>query len=148
MPIAPDQLTAHRNEAAASAEQWLRGKIDDQEVEKTLKAIRNPAAAYSTGGSVLCAVFYWRIWLTLRGTNFYGNAGGIGGLGGGSTNGDIYTDDINKLFRETVSFQFNSAFVYLNVNFFNAHSQLLGNYQGGGVGICGGTGGGSGYWSS
>jgi hypothetical protein len=143
MPISIEQ----RNEAAVSAEKWLRGKIADQEVEACLKSVRSATNKYPAGGAVICAIFYWRIWLQYAGKNFYGNAGGIGGLGGGSTNGDIYTDDINRLLVETASFQFNSAFVFLNVNFFNNSSQFLGHYEGGGVGICGGTGGGTGTWS-
>jgi len=137
-----------RNEAAASAEKWLRGKIADQEVEACLKSIRSATNKYPAGGAVICAIFYWRIWLQVHGSkNFYGNAGGIGGFGGGSTNGDIYTDDINRLLVETTSFEFNCLPVYLNVNFFNKSSQFLGHYQGGGVGICGGIGGGTGSWS-
>jgi hypothetical protein len=136
-----------RNDAAIAAEHRLRGKIPDEELEKCVKSIRTATNKYSAGGSVICALFYWRITLDSQGKHYTGNAGGIGGLGGGSTNGDIYTDNWDRLVREATSFEFNSAFVYLNVNFFNKDSQFLGHYQGGGVGICGGIGGGTGSFS-
>jgi hypothetical protein len=136
-----------RNEAATAAEQRLRGKIADEELEKCVNSIRSSANKYAAGGAVICALFYWRITLDTQGKRYTGNAGGIGGLGGASTNGDIYTDDWNRLVREAHSFEFNSAFVYLNINIFNKDSQFLGHYQGGGVGTCGGIGGGTGSFS-
>ena len=135
-------------EMAASAEAWLRGKLPNEEVDKAVNALRSQKAAdkISMGGSVICAIFYWRIHLEGHGHYYNGNAGGIGGFGAASTNGDIYTDDINRLYAEAYSFQFNSAAVYLNVNFFNRNSQFLGHYHGGGVGTCIGSGGGTGSW--
>jgi hypothetical protein len=47
-----------------------------------------------------------------------------------------------------VSFQFNTVPVYTNVNFFDANSNYLGSYHGGGVGIVTGTGGGTGTFSA
>ncbi len=138
---------AVRDEMAGSAEAYLRGKIADEEVDACTKSIKSATNKVPVNGSVLCVFFYWRIHLESSGKNFTGNAGGIGSIGGASTNGDIYTDDIGRLFSETDAFQFNSAAVYLNVNFFTKDSQYLGSYHGGGVGTCFGTGGGSGVWS-
>jgi hypothetical protein len=140
--------TEVRDEMAAATEAALRGNIPDEEVTAAVTSIKSATASYPAGGSFLCTFFYFRITLSCQGESWVGNAGGLGGVGGASTNGDIYTDDINRLFKETTSFQFNNAVVYLNVNFFNSSSQFLGSYQGGGVGTCAGIGGGSGKWSS
>ncbi|MDR0217509.1 MAG: VapA/VapB family virulence-associated protein [Enterobacteriaceae bacterium] len=78
---------------------------------------------------------------------FTGNAGGYATPGGAYTHGSIYTDDITKLYSDTISFEFNATPVYISVLFFDAHSTLLGHFQSGGVGTISGVGGGSGSWS-
>jgi len=140
---------ATREEMATSAETFLRGKLSDKETDVTVDAVRSlTLPSYPAQGAVICAIFYWRVSLDCHsaGKTFTGNGGGVGSLGAGSTNGDIYTADLPKLVAETASFQFNCIPVALNVNFFNGNSELLGVYAGGGVGICTGVGGGSGSW--
>ncbi len=61
----------------------------------------------------------------------------------GSGAGHVYTDDLDRLYRDTTSFSFVSAVAYLGVQFFDANSNLLGHYGGGGVGVPA-VGGGSG----
>jgi Rhodococcus equi virulence-associated protein len=145
--------TENRTEAATVASNFLKGNIPDNELEACLTTVQSGSSSFSAGGSFLCTFFYFRVVLTGLSAcqkTFTGNAGGLGGVGGASTNGDLYLADgvtCEELTSTTTSFQFNCAVVYLNVNFFNANSKFLGSYQGGGVGTCGGIGGGSGSWS-
>jgi hypothetical protein len=154
---------AQLKELSDSSEAWLRGKIDDAEVAKTIEAIYSVGGADQTSlavvgdqritgvtGSVLCVIFYWRCTLdTPDGHSYTGNAGGIGSVGGGAIQGGLLvgSPDLNTLYAQATSFQFNSAAAALNINFFNSRSQFVGTFVGGGVGICLGTGGGSGSWS-
>lgn len=142
--------TESRNAAANAASTYFSTHLAEAELKSCVNTIKSAAAAVPAQGSFICAIFYWRIFLTANNKSFYGNAGGIGGVGGGSTNGDIYLANgvtMAQLQANTTSFQFNCAGVYLNVNFFDTNSNFLGSYQGGGVGTCPGTGGGTGSWS-
>ena len=141
-----------KNSAAAAASSFLKGKISDEQLNASLDVIKSGSGdSVSAQGDYICAVFYWRVVLNSGNYQFKGNAGGVGGIGGGSTNGTIYLASgvsFQQLVSNTDSFQFNAVVgVYLNVNFFDSGSNFLGSYQGGGVGTCGGTGGGSGSWS-
>ena len=60
--------------------------------------------------------------------------------------GDVYTSDLSKMLSETKTFQINATPVYVNVNFFDGSSNLLGNFQSGAVSVVVGTGGGTGTW--
>ena len=138
--------------AAAAASKFLKGNIPDEELKSCIDTIKlnSGSNAISTYGSYICAVFYWRVSLNANGKQFTGNAGGVGGVGGGSTNGDIYLADgvtFDELVSLTASFQFNGAIAYLNVNFFSSSSKYLGSFHGGGIATCAGTGGGTGSWS-
>ncbi|WP_143306160.1 VapA/VapB family virulence-associated protein [Chitinophaga vietnamensis] len=142
--------TENRNAAAAAASTFLKGKTSDIELNACLDTIRSGSNAVPAKGSFVCAIFYWRITLDCNGKQFVGNAGAIGGAGGGSTHGDIYLASgvtLDELQSTTDAFQFNGAGVYLNVNFFNSNHKFLGSYQGGGIATCVGTGGGKGSWS-
>lgn len=46
-----------------------------------------------------------------------------------------------------MSFAFQGMPVYFAIEFFDSHSQLLGQFQGGAVSIVSGVGGGKGHWS-
>lgn len=80
--------------------------------------------------------------------SYVGQAGGAGVPGANGTWGDVYTDDLLRLANDAVSFQFNTTPFYTNVNFFDASSNFLGSYHGGGVGITTGIGGGTGTFAS
>jgi hypothetical protein len=155
----PDNA-AQLQELADSAEGWMRGKIDDAEVDKVVAAITaHDAAAAQTApsettddvtGTVVCAFFYWRITLDAPVFKHYlGNAGGLGNLGGGGLQAGRLTGypTLEHLYDTATSFQFNSAAVGLNVNFFDKNATLVGVYIGAGLGLCLGTGGGAGSWS-
>jgi len=79
--------------------------------------------------------------------SFEGHGGGLATPGANGTWGDFYSDDIVRLFTDTVSFQCNTTLFYTNVNFFDGYSNYLGSYHGGGIGIVTGIGGGTGSWT-
>ncbi|GII99775.1 virulence-associated protein [Sediminihabitans luteus] len=129
--------------AASVAEILPQDKID-----AAAEQIRTATASYPATGSVASLVFWIRVSIDVTGgKSFVGNAGGIAVPGGGGFWGDVYTDDLDRLYRDTVSFQFNTTPVYFNVNFFDSSSTFLGSLQAGAFGTSTGTGGGSGSWA-
>ena len=81
------------------------------------------------------------------GKHFSGNAGGLSSPGGGVLFGDLYTDDLDDLYTNTVSFQITMTPVFCSVLFFDSASNLLGHFEGGGVSTVSGVAGGTGSWS-
>ncbi len=124
------------------------GKVDDATIASVKKGLAATTASYGANGSVASMIFYLKFQVNIKnGKSFNGNAGGVSSPGGGALFGDVYTDDINKLYSDTVSFQFNCTPVYTSLLFFDKHSNLLGHFQSGSVSTVLGTGGGSGHWS-
>lgn len=126
----------------------LHGKMEDAQLEKATNTILTTANSYPATGSVASLVFYLQFQVNIKGgKTFDGKAGGISSPGGGALFGDVYTDDLNALYANTVSFAFQSTPVYLSIQFFDKHSHLLGHFQCGAVSTVIGTGGGAGSWS-
>lgn len=145
--------TENRKKAAEVATNFFKGKIPDNELNSLISTLTSDDAGIRANGHVVCFLLYFRVHVSSKdNTNkiFVGNAGGLGSPAGGElTTGNIYLAkgvSFSELVAQTHAFQFNSAAVYLNVNFFAKHHKFLGSYQGGGAGICPGTGGGSGKW--
>jgi hypothetical protein len=126
----------------------MQGKLDDDKIAAAVAAIETTTGRYPATGSVASLIFYLKVQVNITGgKTFNGEAGGLFSPGGGFLAGDVYTDDVNRLYRDTVSFAFEGTPVYLSVQFFDAHSNLLGHLQAGAVSIVIGIGGGSGRWS-
>jgi len=126
----------------------LHGKMEDAQLAKATNAILTATNSYSATGSVASLIFYLQFQVSIKGgKTFNGKAGGVSSPGGGALFGDIYTDDLNALYANTVSFSFQSTPVYLSIQFFDKHSNLLGHFQSGAVSTVAGVGGGSGDWS-
>lgn len=127
------------------------GAMEAEQIDATVDALLASAAAtaYPATGSVASLLFYMKFQVSIKGggKTFNGNAGGISTPGGGALFGDVYTDDVKRLYSSTVSFQFNATPVYLNINFFDGKSNFLGHLQSGGISTVLGTGGGSGAWA-
>ncbi|MHA7135615.1 VapA/VapB family virulence-associated protein [Oerskovia turbata] len=137
------------DQVVADFQASVQGALEQDKIDAAVERLRSGQPSYPANGTAVGMIFYYRLTVDIPASNkqFVGNAGGIGGLGGGGFWGDVYTDDLDRLFRTTVSFQFNATPVYLNVNFFDGSSNLLGNFQSGGIAVLVGTGGGSGGWS-
>ena len=139
---------------AESFSSRMTGVLADEKVDAAVAALTDQGmASYYATGTVASLVFYLRFWVTVnpgpigQGQTFVGNAGGLTIPGGGVLRGDVYTSDINRLYRETVSFEFQSTPVYASLLFFNGSSDLLGHYQSAAFASVTGVGGGSGSWS-
>jgi Rhodococcus equi virulence-associated protein len=124
------------------------GKMEPEQITATMSAIANHSGKFSATGNVISAIFYleFRVFVS-GGKNFFGRGGGLSFPGAGQLLGDVYTDDLDRLYRDTVSFQFNATPVYLSILFFDNQTNLLGHYQAGAVSIVTGIGGGTGSWS-
>ncbi|WP_281240126.1 VapA/VapB family virulence-associated protein [Flavobacterium praedii] len=126
----------------------MDGKLDNELIYAAKDQIFTTTASYPAKGSSVSMIFYLQFQVSIdNGKTFNGKAGGISTPGGGALFGDIYTDDINRLYSNTVSFQFTSTPVYLSLIFFDNHSNVLGTFQCGSVSTVTGIGGGTGSWS-
>lgn len=124
------------------------GKLEQEKIDAATAAIKATTSKYGASGSVASMVFYLKFQVNVNGgKSFNGNAGGLSSPGGGALFGDVYTDDINRLYRDTVSFEFNATPVYLSILFFDGNSNLLGHFQSGAISTVLGIGGGKGEWS-
>jgi hypothetical protein len=127
----------------------VHGKLDQAVIDATVKSLLTETSRYPANGSIASLIFYVKVQVNITsqgGKSFNGNAGGVGSPGGGALFGDVYTDDLNRLYRDTKSFEVNSTPVYLSVLFFDGNSNLLGHFQSGAVSTVAGVFGGTGSW--
>ncbi|HEY0603384.1 MAG TPA: VapA/VapB family virulence-associated protein [Herpetosiphonaceae bacterium] len=126
----------------------MHGKLEQEKIDAAVTALKATTAKYAATGSVASLIFYLKFQVSIKGgKTFNGNAGGASSPGGGALFGDVYTDDLDRLYRDTVSFEFNATPVYLSILFFDGNSNLLGHFQSGAVSTVLGIGGGKGEWS-
>ncbi len=79
---------------------------------------------------------------------FGGDAGGfVPAIPVAAFAGDVYTEDVNRLFTKTRVFELNIAVVYSSVVFFDDSWGVLGHYQGGGASFNLRAGAGTGGWT-
>ena len=128
----------------------FKGQLGEEELSHAVEVIKCTENKYHTTGSLMCAAFYFRVTVERSDTvkkQFIGNGGGLGCPGAAALIGDVYTNDLEKLYRDTCSFELNIAAAYTSVLFFDNKSRLLGHYQAGAVTtVIGGLGGGTGKW--
>lgn len=125
-------------------------KMEKDKVDAVVKSLKSTTTAYPATGSVASMIFYLKFQVQIKGHNgktFDGDAGGVSSPGGGALFGDVYTDDLQRLYSDTVSFEFQGTPVYLSILFFDKHSNLLGHFQSGAVSTVIGVGGGTGHWA-
>ena len=143
--------TTHEQKSLLIAHDFITNNsavLDQKKIDSAVKSITAKTTAYPAKGSVVSIIFYLKFQVNITGgKSFNGNAGGAAIPGAGALIGDVYTNDINKLYSKTVSFQFTTTPVYSSIIFFDKNSNVLGTYQAGGIGIVAGVGGGSGSWS-
>ncbi|MFC0184085.1 VapA/VapB family virulence-associated protein [Pseudarcicella hirudinis] len=59
----------------------------------------------------------------------------------------MYTNNLDLLYADTVSFLFVATPVYIALYFYDSSSQLLGYFTGAAISLTSGSGGGEGSWS-
>jgi hypothetical protein len=142
-------VSEHTEQIASDFHDAWAGTLDDDRLMEAVSAITNEAVtAYPAHGEVVSLIFYLKFRVNVdNGKEFDGNAGGASSPGGGALIGAVYTDDIDGLYADTVSFEFQATPVYLSIVFFDEDSHALGTFQCGAISTVAGVGGGSGSWS-
>lgn len=106
------------------------------------------ASSYGANGSIASLILYTKCVCEIdKGKRFEGSTWGIAVPGGGALFGDVYTDDIDKMYAKTSSFALAATPVYTSFVFMDDGGNALGSFQAGSVSTVAGTGGGSGHWS-
>ena len=92
----------------------FKGKLEDEQLDQVVQEIKCTENKYHTQGSLICAVFYFRVTVGGYGDvkkQFTGNGGGGGLPGAQALIGDLYTSDLERLYRDTDSFQFTVRYI-------------------------------------
>lgn len=148
MSTQPKPVPIDRKVIAQGFEKQAKGKLPPQQIEEITRGIMADVASYPAHGSILGLFVYYRITVQVDGgKQAVGNAGGVGSVGGGALFGDVYTDDLNALYANSVSFAFEATPLYVSVQFFDSNGHLLGHFQSGAVSMVTGAGGGTISWS-
>jgi hypothetical protein len=126
----------------------MRGKLDDEKLGAAVEMLQAATTKYPAQGAIISAVFFVQVTFDITdGKRFQGNGGGAFTPGGGALWGDVYTDDIDRLYREAKSFSVIATNAYVNVMIYDSSSNLLGHLEAGAVSTVTGFGGGTGGWS-
>jgi hypothetical protein len=126
----------------------MQGKLEDDKIEAAVASLTSVTPSYPARGEVasMFLIMQFKVSVT-NGKTFNGRAGGLSWPGAGVMEGDVYSDDIYKMYRETKSFEFNASPVWTSLLFFDGNTNLLGNFQAAAVSSVAGIGGGAGEWS-
>lgn len=79
----------------------FKGKLEDEQLDQVVQEIKCTENKYHTQGSLICAVFYFRVTVGGYGDvkkQFTGNGGGGGLPGAQALIGDLYTSDLERLY--------------------------------------------------
>ena len=126
----------------------LQGKVQQSSIDSSVQVLASSNTAYGANGSIASLIFYMKCQCTINGgKTFNGSAWGVSFPGGGALFGDVYTNDINALYANTVSFTLVCTPVYTTFIFNDVNGNALGSFQAGSISTVSGTGGGSGSWS-
>lgn len=125
----------------------MHDKLEPGQIEEAIQALIVNRKAYPVTGSVASRIFYLQFQLDVAdGMTFDGDAGGAASPGGDALSGRLYTEDLERLYRDTVSFEYQSMPIYLSILFFDRNNTLLGHFMSGAVSIVTDIGGGKGSW--
>ena len=121
--------------------------MTDELIQHNVEAIQAAQTAYTATGEIKSAVIWSRVNISINGgKTFEGDGWGGGFPGGGALIGDVYTDDINRLYSDTDHFAIVAAMAYTAVYFLDSDGKQVGHYQAGSVSSVGGAFGGKGSW--
>lgn len=138
-----------RAQVVRDFEAAMKGKLDQEKLDAAIRQMRAADTSYTAEAIETSVIFYMK-WLvkitTSEGRNFNGNAGGFSTAGGGGSWGDVFTDDLARLYDKTDSFSFFTGPGYVTVQFWDKHSNFLGHFEGGAFSTAVGAGGGTGHW--
>jgi hypothetical protein len=125
----------------------LEGHLEQPKINAIVTGLETPTSSvYPANATFISLVFYINVVCNINGgKSFIGHAGGIGLPTGGSGLGNVFTNDLDRLYQRTDGFSFESAAGYFGIQFYDAQHNLLGHYDGGAIGVAA-VGGGQGSW--
>lgn len=130
-------------------EKRYAGIYTPDQLSDAKKAIRGFDKKYPATGNIEGGIVYARLNVEVKGGQKCGSdVWGAFTPGAGALIGDIYTSDIDTLYRDTVSCEVNATPLYVNVNFINAKTQIIGSFQAGGISTIVGVGAGKCIWGA
>jgi Rhodococcus equi virulence-associated protein len=123
--------------------------LSSENIDAIVESLLPKANRYPAMASAISFIVYLRFQIEITGMRtFRGQGGGLSAPGFGTYWGDVYTDDLSRLYQDTVSFEFQVVAAYISILCFDKNSNYLGSFQGGGAGtIVAAVGGGTGSWS-
>lgn len=147
----PETLSVDAATIAQDFKAQYQGKMPDEQLQSATNALlaTSTTTAYAANGNIASFIVYIQVQVEVTGNGgkaFNSKGGGVFTPGGGAYFGTVYTDDINRLYSNTVSFQVTATSVYVSVVFFDGNGNTLGTFQAGAVSTVNGVGGGSGKW--
>ncbi|GAA4390721.1 VapA/VapB family virulence-associated protein [Hymenobacter koreensis] len=146
-PYIASGLSAKRYHMAEDFRAAMRGVLSDEQIDAAVHTMLTTTTTYPAKGNVVSMAFYLQFQVSvLAGQTFEGKGGGISPPGASALYGEIFTNDLELLYRHTAGMQFHVASSYATVNFFDRHSNLLGSFCSSSVSMVQGTGGGYGKW--
>ncbi|WP_338804223.1 VapA/VapB family virulence-associated protein [Xenorhabdus griffiniae] len=130
----------------------MQGKLEPQKINEAVTKIASQKIdAYSAGGHVESLIFYLRFYLRPdfieNKKSFRGQAGGVTTPGFATIQGFIFTDDLDRLYSDTVGFGFSSTLTAFGIYFFDSDNNMIGTFGGLAISLIAGAGGGTGSWS-
>lgn len=143
-------MSEHSEAVARDFAKNYKNKLEDDKIEEITSQLQSDVTeVYPAHGAVVSMIFYFKVQVSIDDTDdvFNGSGGGVSTPGGGALIGDVYTDDLDILLANTVSFECNMTSVYTSVLFFDSDSNLLGNFEAGSISTTNGIMGGEGSWS-
>lgn len=126
----------------------MHGKLEQGKIEATAAKLRTQdSQSYPATGNIISLVFYLKLQVDTERAVFNGSGGGLNYPGAGALLGTLFTDDQDKLYRETVSFNYVSYTAYFGMTFFDKDHNNIGHFLSGAVTtVVVGVGGGEGSW--
>ena len=149
-PVSP--APAVSNEVfAKDFREAFKDALDDDKLAAAVDAITTATTSYPATAWFANFFFYMHCECQITGdaARFRGNAGGIFApplVGAGGYFGNLFTDDKQKLYQQTTTFEVHSVVAYCGMTFWDSNHNLLGHFESGGIGSLG-LGGGTGTWS-
>jgi hypothetical protein len=142
MSTARKPVPIDRKQIAQGFAANAKGKMQQNQIDSVVESLLSDAASYPATGS-----FTPTLRLTITGGKTFTATGRSAPFGTGQFSGDVFTDNLDALYTNTVSFLLQTTPVYISLQFFDSNQNLQGYFLGGGVNTATGVGGGSGSWA-
>jgi CBS domain-containing protein len=153
-----DAPTVSRETFVKDFRERMKDRLPDETIDAAAETMTAATTSYLALMIPISVIFYSRVQVLINDSKapsspqFGGNAGGVvlpplppffGGYVGA-----VITDDFRRLCAAVGRpFEFHVTPVYSGVTFWDNNHKFIGHFEGGGLGLSYGTGGGTGSWS-